>query len=143
MDKELPTDFEQFVEILTRLSSKNGLTLGRLSRQELAVMLLYISAALKPGESHSERDATAHLDQWKTQYAPMLRSDVVELRRTLIDGHYWTREPDGRGYELDAAISGHPLFIRLIEERLQLRIAEQLLTAARAREERKKAVLQG
>ncbi|CAD0261073.1 DUF2087 domain-containing protein [Pseudomonas veronii] len=143
MDKELPTDFEQFVETLTRLSSKNGLTLGRLSRQELAVMLLYISAALKPGERHSERDATAQLDQWKTQYAPMLRSDVVELRRTLIDGHYWMREPDGRGYELDSAISGHPLFIRLIEERLQLRIAEQLLTAARAREERKKAALQG
>lgn len=141
MDKELPTDFEQFVETLTRLSSNNGLTLGRLSRQELAVMLLYISAALKPGESHSEREATAQLDQWKIQYAPMLRSDVVELRRRLIEGHYWTREPDRRGYGLDAAISSHPLFIRLIEERLQLRIAEQLLTAAR--EERKKAALQG
>ncbi|WCL61162.1 hypothetical protein PND17_09440 [Streptococcus thermophilus] len=83
VDKELPTDFEQFVETLTRLSSNNGLTLGRLSRQELAVMLLYISAALKPGESHSEREATAQLDQWKIQYAPMLRSDVVELRRRL------------------------------------------------------------
>jgi hypothetical protein len=143
LDKELPTDFEQFVETLTRLSSKNGLTLGRLNRQELAVMLLYISAALKPGERHSERDATERLDKWKTHYAPMLRSDVVELRRTLIDGHYWMREPDGRGYEINAAIAGHPLFIRLIEERLQLRIAEQLLTAARAREERKKAALQG
>lgn len=143
MDKEFPTDFEQFVETLTRLNSKNGLTLGRLNRQELTVMLLYTSAALKPGERYSERDATTRLDQWKTQYAPMLRSDVVELRRTLIDGHYWMREPDGRGYELDAVIAGHPLFIRLIEERLQLRIAEQLLTAARAREERKKAALQG
>ncbi|PIO92817.1 hypothetical protein CBI55_17160 [Pseudomonas syringae] len=143
MDKELPTDFEQFVETLTHLSSKNGLTLGRLNRQELAVMLLYISAALKPGERHSERDATVRLDQWKTQYAPMLRSDVVELRRTLIDRNYWMREPDGRGYELDRAIADHPLFIRLIEERLQLRIAEQLLTAVRAREERKKAALQG
>ena len=143
MDTELPTDFEQFVETLTRLSSKNGLTLGRLNRQELGVMLLYVSAALNPGERYSERDATARLDQWKTQYAPMLRSDVVELRRTLIDGHYWMREPDGRGYELAAAIACHPLFIRLIEERLQMRIAEQLLTAARAREERKKAALQG
>lgn len=143
MNKELPTDFEQFVEILRRLSSKNGLSLGRLNRQELAVMLLYISAALKPGERHSERDATTRLDQWKTHYAPMLRIDVVELRRRLIDDRYWIRELDGRGYELDSAIAGHPLFIRLIEERLQLRIEEQLLAAARAREERKKTALQG
>lgn len=143
MNRELPIDFEQVVEILTRLSSKNGLTLARLSRQELAPILLYISAALKPGERHSERDATARLDQWKTQYAPMLRSDVVELRRTLIDGHYWMRDPDGRAYELDAAIACHPLLIRLLDERLQLRIAEQMLAAASAREERKKAALQG
>ncbi|MDX9672791.1 MULTISPECIES: DUF2087 domain-containing protein [unclassified Pseudomonas] len=143
MDKELPTDFEQFVETLTRLSNKNGLTLGRLNRQELAVLLLYLSSALKADERYNEREATARLDQWKTQYAPMLRSDVVELRRTLIDGHYWMREPDGRGYELDAAIAGHPLFIRLVEERLEMRIAEQLLATARAREERKRAALQG
>jgi hypothetical protein len=143
LHKELPTDFQQFVEILTRLGTKNGLTLGRLNRQELAVMLLYISSALKPGERYNEREATSRLDQWKTQYAPMLRSDVVELRRTLIDGHYWMREPEGRGYELDATIAGHPLFIRLGEERLEMRIAEQLLTAARAREERKRAALQG
>ncbi|MBC3366588.1 DUF2087 domain-containing protein, partial [Pseudomonas sp. SWRI154] len=90
-NKELPTDFEHFVETLTRLSNKNGLTLGRLNRQELAVMLLYVSCAIKPGERCSERDATVRLDQWKTQYAPMLRSDVVELRRTLIDGNYWMR----------------------------------------------------
>ncbi|MDQ0125597.1 hypothetical protein J2W17_004563 [Pseudomonas lini] len=143
MDKELPTDFDQFVETLTRLSNKNGLTLGRLNRQELAVMLLYISTALKSGERYSEGETTALLDQWKTQYAPMLRSDVVELRRTLIDGHYWMRESDGRGYQLDAAIAGHPLFIKLIEDRLEVRIADQLLTAARAREERKKTALQG
>jgi hypothetical protein len=142
LDKELPTDFEQFVETLTRLSNKNGLTLGRLNRQELAVMLLYISSALEPGERYSEREATTRLDQWKTRFAPMLRSDVVELRRTLIDSHYWIREPDGRGYELDLAITGHPLFIRLVEEQLPMRIAEQLLEAARAREERKKAALQ-
>jgi len=143
MDKELPTDFDQFVETLTRLSNKNGLTLGRLNSQELAVMLLYISAALKTGERYSEREATALLDQWRTQYAPMLRSDVVELRRTLIDARYWMREPDGRGYELDATIAGHPLFIQLVENRLETRIAEELLTAARTREERKKAALQG
>jgi hypothetical protein len=143
LNKEFPTDFEHFVETLTRLSNKNGLTLGRLNRQELAVMLLYISSALKPGERYSEREATARLDQWKTQYAPMLRSDVVELRRTLIDGNYWMREPEGRGYELDATIAGNPLFIRLGEERLEMRIAEQLLAAARAREERKRAALQG
>ncbi|NUT74392.1 DUF2087 domain-containing protein [Pseudomonas sp. C1C7] len=143
MDKELSTDFEQFVETLTRLSNKNGLTLGRLNRQELAVMLLYISSALKPGERYSEREATTRLDQWKNRFAPMLRSDVVELRRTLIDSHYWIREPDGRGYELDVTVVGNPVFIRLVEEQLPTRIAEQLLASARVREERKTAALRG
>jgi hypothetical protein len=143
LDKELPTDFVQYVETLTRLSKKNGLSLGRLNRQELAVLLLYVSTALTPGERYDERQATAALDHWKVQFAPMLRSDVVELRRTLIDAHYWVRDPHGRGYEIAPAIAGNALFIRLVKERIETRIAEQLLYAARAREERKKAALQG
>ncbi|MBB2887824.1 MULTISPECIES: DUF2087 domain-containing protein [Pseudomonas] len=143
MDKELPTDFDQYVETLTRLSKKNGLTLGRLNRQELAVMLLYVSTALTPGKRYDEREATAALDHWRTQFAPMLRSDVVELRRTLIDARYWVRDPDGRGYQLEPALADSALFIRLIEERIEARIAEQLLLAARDREERKKAALLG
>jgi len=143
LDKELPTDFDQYVETLMRLSKKNGLTLGRLNRQELAVMLLYVSTALTPGKRYNEREATAALDHWRTQFAPMLRSDVVELRRTLIDAHYWVRDPDGRGYELDSALADNALFTRLIEGHIETRIAEQLLLAAREREERKKAALQG
>ncbi len=142
MDKELPTDFDQYVETLTRLCRKNGLTLGRLNRQELAVMLLYVSTALTPGKLYNERKATAALDYWRTQFAPMLRSDVVELRRTLIDARYWVRDPNGRDYELEPALATNVLFIRLIEERIETRIAEQLLLAARDREERKKAALQ-
>ncbi|MEB0223159.1 DUF2087 domain-containing protein [Pseudomonas sp. 10S4] len=142
MDKELPTDFDQYVETLTRLCRKNGLTLGRLNRQELAVMLLYVSTALTPGKLYNERKATAALDHWRTQFAPMLRSDVVELRRTLIDARYWVRDPNGRDYELEPALATNALFIRLIEERIETRIAEQLLLAARDREERKKAALQ-
>jgi hypothetical protein len=143
LDKELPPDFDQYVETLTRLSKKSGLTLGRLNRHELAVMLLYISTALTPGKRYNEREATVALDQWRTQFAPMLCSDVVELRRTLIDARYWVRDPDGRRYELEPALLGNALFLRLIEERIETRIAEQLLLAARAREERKKAALQG
>lgn len=143
MDKELPPDFDLYVETLTRLSKKSGLTLGRLNQHELAVMLLYISTALTPGKRYIEREATVALDHWRTQFAPMLRSDVVELRRTLIDARYWVRDPDGRGYELEPALLGNALFLRLIEERIETRIAEQLLLAARAREERKKAALQG
>lgn len=143
MDKELPTDFDQYLETLTRLSKKSGLSLGRLNRQELNVFLLYVSTALTPGERYDEQQATAVLDHWKTQYAPMLRSDVVELRRTLIDAHYWVRDPHGRDYEVAPAIASNALFIRLVEERIETRIAEQLLCAVRTREERKKAALQG
>lgn len=142
MDKELPTDFALYVETLTRLSKKSGLSLGRLNRQELAVLLFYVSTALTPGERYDERQATAALDHWKVQFAPMLRCDVVELRRTLIEAHYWIRDPQGRSYEVAPAIAGNSLFIRLIEERIENRITEQLLSAARAREVRKKAALQ-
>lgn len=142
MDKELPTDFDQYVEMLTRLSKKNGLTLGRLNREELAVILLYVSTALTPGKSYSEREATTALDHWRAQFAPMLRSDVVELRRTLIDARYWKRDPDGRGYELEPTLAADALFNRLVEERIEFRIAETLQLAAREREERKKAALQ-
>lgn len=143
MDKELPPDFDQYVETLTRLSKKSGLTLGRLNQHELAVMLLYISTALTPGKLYNEREATVALDHWSAQFAPMLRTDVVELRRTLIDARYWVRDPDGRGYELEPTLLGNALFLRLIEERIETRIAEQLLMAAHAREERKKAALKG
>jgi hypothetical protein len=143
LDKELPTDFDQYVETLTRLSKKNGLTLGRLNGQEFAIMLLYVSTALTPGKRYNEREATAALDHWRIQFAPMLRSDVVELRRTLIDACYWVRDPDGRGYQLAPHLTTNALFIRLIEERIEARVAEQLLLAARDREERKKAALHG
>lgn len=143
MDKELPPDFDQYVETLTRLSKKSGLTLGRLNQHELAVMLLYISTALTPGKLYNEREATVALDHWSAQFAPMLRTDSVELRRTLIDARYWVRDPDGRGYELEPTLLGNALFLRLIEERIETRNAEQLLMAAHAREERKKAALKG
>ncbi|WP_409301175.1 DUF2087 domain-containing protein [Pseudomonas sp. KCJK8993] len=143
MDKEFPNDFDQCVATLTHLSKKNGLTLGRLNRQELAALLLYVSAALSPGKRYSEREATVALDQWRSRFAPMLRSDIVELRRTLIDAGYWARDPDGHAYEIAPALKGNGLFVRLIEERIETRIAEQLRAAALEREARKKAALQG
>jgi len=83
---------------LEKLIAKKGITLGRASREDMLVTLAWASLCIPMAVEFTEPAVTQALKRWLEEDGSILRIDHVELRRTLIDFCFWTRDGYGRSY---------------------------------------------
>lgn len=84
---------------LERLVTKNSVTLGRMSREDMLVTLALASLCIPMDVEFTETTTNHALKCWLKEEGSMLRIDHIELRRTLIDLCFWTRDGYGLIYQ--------------------------------------------
>lgn len=85
-------------ERLRRLVVKNGVGLGLLPADELALALAWVAAGLPADRVMNEREVNAVLGAQLAGPAACLACDHVELRRWLVDAGWLQRDGYGREY---------------------------------------------
>lgn len=83
---------------LEALLIKNGVSLGALPADELALALAWAWAGLPAGTVHSEPEMNILLKQQLAGPVAALSTDHVELRRWLVDAGWLQRDGYGREY---------------------------------------------
>lgn len=94
--------------LLESLVTKQGVTLGRMSREQLLLTLGFASLSIPQDQPLSEAEVNQALRHWLAGDGVMLRIDPVELRRSLIDLGLWTRDGYGRAYVRPLLAEDHP-----------------------------------
>ncbi|MEN9544823.1 MAG: hypothetical protein RLZZ598_1656 [Pseudomonadota bacterium] len=92
---------------LEKLVTKKEITLGRMSREDMLVTLALASSCIPMSVELTEMAVNHALKRWLEEEGSMLRIDHVELRRTLIDLCFWTRDGYGRAYRRPPLQEGH------------------------------------
>jgi hypothetical protein len=108
--QDMPEDSAlELTATLRRLIVQRDLTLGALANRngmDLHVVLGLASTCLGADEVKNEIEVSRLLDHWLKSTGTMLRCDRAELRRWLVDSHYWQREDGGRRYGRDVRSLG-------------------------------------
>jgi hypothetical protein len=88
---------------LASLATKHGLLVSNLDDVDLALLMHSATSPLSQSEVYSEASVNRTLKHWLANEGGMLRTDHVELRRTLIDLQFLVRDGFGRAYTRPAA----------------------------------------
>jgi Uncharacterized protein conserved in bacteria (DUF2087) len=91
----------ELTSTLGRLVGQRDLTLGSLNSRkglDLHVVLGLAATCLDTQAVKNEIEVSQLLEQWLQTTGTMLRCDRAELRRWLVDLHYWHRDDGGRRY---------------------------------------------
>jgi Uncharacterized protein conserved in bacteria (DUF2087) len=89
----------RLLELCCSLAAKNGMTLGTLDRDALALLMLACAQTVDPARRFTESQFNQHLSAWLAAEGSMLRTDHAELRRTLVDLQFFVRDGFGRVYQ--------------------------------------------
>jgi len=116
---------------LEKLVAKKGITLGRMSRDDMLVTLALASLCIPMAVEFTEMAVNQALKRWLEEDGSMLRIDHVELRRTLIDLCFWTRDGYGRSYRRPPLQQDHIGYEDIVA--LQSVNVTQFVAEARAR----------
>jgi Uncharacterized protein conserved in bacteria (DUF2087) len=98
----MDTDSDALSQRLERLLIKDGVSLGGLSADDLALALAWVWLGLPAGDVHTEPQVNALLKQQLAGPATALSTDHVELRRWLVDAGWLQRDGYGREYRRSA-----------------------------------------
>jgi Uncharacterized protein conserved in bacteria (DUF2087) len=96
MDTKITTELA--IKKLATLATKRDVWLAGLDDVSLGAILFSASQVIAANESLDEKTLTQRLQSWLESTGSMLRIDRVELRRTLIDFQFITRDDFGRAY---------------------------------------------
>ncbi len=118
---------------LENLVIKKKITLARMSREDMLVILALASLCLPVAVEFTETEANQALKRWLEEDGSMLRIDHVELRRTLIDLCFWIRDGYGHAYWRPLLRQDHIGYKHI--EVLQTINVTQFVEEARARED--------
>lgn len=99
---------------LETLVLKRGITLGRMSEQDLLITLGFASLSIPASTAVTEAGVNQALKTWLAGDGEMLRIDHVELRRSLIDMGYWVRDGYGRSYLREPLEADHPAQVHVV-----------------------------
>lgn len=86
------------LERFSSLAVKRGLLLSSVSDVDLSLLMHSALNGFEPAEVYSEAAVNALLKAWLLGDGRMLRTDHVELRRTLVDLQFLERDGFGRAY---------------------------------------------
>lgn len=120
---------------LDRIAVKDGVSLGLLGAADREAVLAHAALHLPASGALDERAVNASLITHLDRGGAMLRTDHVELRRTLVDSGWVQRDGYGRRYVLapDAPARAAALLGDVDAETLDLRIATVRRAHAEAR----------
>jgi hypothetical protein len=90
----LPVLLARFASLATR----QGLLISSLNDADLALLMHSASSRFSQDQVYSEACVNRALKDWLANEGCMLRTDHVELRRTLIDLQFLGRDGFGRAY---------------------------------------------
>jgi hypothetical protein len=88
-------DLDQLVK---SLCVKSDASFGGLSEQQRFFILALLSTTIAYDTDYHEKQVNQALINWLARTKGFLRTDHVELRRTLIDYRLWQRDDGGRCY---------------------------------------------
>jgi hypothetical protein len=88
---------------LAGLAIKRGLIVANLDEIDLGLLMSFAVEGFLPAQDYSEASVNHVLKAWLARGGRMLRSDHVELRRTLIDLQFLSRDDFCRCYRLAAS----------------------------------------
>jgi hypothetical protein len=80
------------------LATKRGLLVSSLGDLDLALLMHSATRSFLQNEVYGEGQVNQTLKDWLADEGRMLRTDHVELRRTLIDLQFLARDGFGRAY---------------------------------------------
>jgi hypothetical protein len=87
-----------WLDVLERLARKNGVSITGSNGDEQTVLMVMACLAFDRSLIYSERVVNERLVAWLGNVGGLIRTDHVELRRTLVDFGLLCRQDGGRTY---------------------------------------------
>lgn len=128
----------EFVDRLVAVCTGGDLTGLPRRQRDVAIVLASATLWMETGAVYTEREINKNLREWLGGVCPSLGIDEVTLRRELIDHSFLERDDAGKHY---APGPGPPNW-RFADDIATLDPQVEIMTARRARDERKKAHLE-
>jgi hypothetical protein len=93
-------DPEEFVERLCLVAAHRGPRGFPRKQRDRLILIKSILMQMDSGRTYTESEINGLLAEWNREVAPAIETDVLNLRRTLVDSGHLERTPDGSQYRV-------------------------------------------